>query len=214
MAGQRRNRAGSETRAAILECAIAAILDHGINGLTLQDVARRAEISYGNLTHHYPSRDLLITAVLDGLELRYQEGFGAFAQATASDPASPVDRLIDWLLDDAVTRETAGIFLELWACATRDPIVAVRVNRLYDAAVDACIHALGVSPSATGAQGLREALYLLGTVVEGSSALFSARGAEPDLYRAFRRDALALLRPLLADRLASARAAAAGTALS
>lgn len=206
MTSVRHNRAGSETRAAILDCAVGVILDHGIGGLTLQEVARRADIKYGNLTHHYPSRDQLMTAVLDSLEARYLEEFGAFALSIADAPGSPVEYLLGWLLDDAVTRETAGIFLELWASATRDPQVADRVNRLYDQAVDACIRALGACPSADTAQPLREALYLLGTVVEGSSALFSARTGDAALYRAFRRDALLLVKPLIEQRLAEARA--------
>jgi hypothetical protein len=56
---------------------------------------------------------------------------------------------------------------------------------------------------------LREALYLLGTVVEGSSALFSTRTGDAALYRAFRRDALLLVKPLIEQRLAEARAGSA-----
>lgn len=202
----RQNKAGQETRAAIVESAIAVILDHGINGLTLQDVARRAEVKYGNLTHHYPNRDALVTAVLDALETRYLERFHSFAATITTHAGSPVEALLRWLLDDAVTAETAGIFLELWASSTRDSQIAERTQRLYDEAVEACIAALGVAPAAKAAQPLREALYFLGTVVEGSSALFASGRRKPEVYQAFRRDALAVLKPLLEQRLADARA--------
>lgn len=201
----RQNRAGHETRAAILESAVAVILDCGIAGLTLHDVARRAGVKYGNLTHHYPTRDALVTAVLNALEAQYLERFKAFAASIGDHEGSPVEHLLNWLLDDAVTAQTAGIFLELWACSTRDPQIARRVHGLYDQAIEACIAAFGVSSEHTSAQPLREALYFLGTVVEGSSALFAAQTRDPSIYRAFRRDTLAFLKPLIEMRLAGAR---------
>jgi len=201
----RRNKAGDETRAAILGSAIAVILDHGIAGLTLQEVARRAGVKYGNLTHHYPSRDALVTAVLNALEAQYLERFRAFAASIGDHEGSPVAHLLDWLFDDAVTAQTAGIFLELWACSTRDARIAARAHCLYDQAIEACITALGVSRHQTAAQPLRDALYFLGTIVEGSSALFAAQTRDPAIYAAFRRDALAVVRPLIEQRLAQAR---------
>ncbi|AMK26295.1 hypothetical protein V475_21180 [Sphingobium baderi LL03] len=203
----RQNRAGNQTRSTIVESAVAVIVDHGIAGMTLQEVARRAGVKYGNLTHHYPNRATLVAAVLDMLESRYLDRFRTFAASLSDNPGSPIEPLLDWLLDDAVAAQTAGLFLELWASSTRDPQIADRVTRLYDEAVEACILALGVSPDARAAGPLRNALYLLGTVVEGSSALFAAGTRNPAVYQAFRSDALLLLKPLLEHRLEEARSA-------
>ena len=197
---KRTNRAGEETRAAIIQAAIAVLIDHGLAGLTLQDVAGRAGIRYGNLTHHYASRRDLIEAIMDAVGQGYVARFESFA-ASLTGGASDIEALLIWLLDDAVTAETAGIFLELWASARRDDDVADRVHRLYDQAVEACIIALGASPEASGTQPLREALYLLGTIVEGSSCLFASRDRDCAAYRGFRRDAMAVMLPLLDARL-------------
>ena len=43
------------TRAAILDAAALMILEHG-SGVSLADIARRAGVSKGALTHHFPHR--------------------------------------------------------------------------------------------------------------------------------------------------------------
>ena len=114
--------------------------------------------------------------------------------------------LVSFLIDDAVDPETAGIFLELWAMATHLPSVANAVNQLYDDAIDAFIEALGIRPASPRARKLRESLYVLGTVVEGTSALFANRDRKRPPWRAFRREAIAVLVPYLEQRVADAGA--------
>jgi hypothetical protein len=117
---------------------------------------------------------------------------------------SPVRALVTFLIDDAVDSRTAGIFLELWAMATHLPSVAKAVNTLYDDAIDSCIEALGIPPRSAHARKLRESLYVLGTVIEGTSALFANRDRTRPQWRAFRREAVELLVPYLEMRLAAA----------
>lgn len=52
------------TRAAILQAAAELIQHHGSQHLTLLKVARQAGISKGALTHHYPSKDLLLNDLI------------------------------------------------------------------------------------------------------------------------------------------------------
>ncbi|MBN9023976.1 MAG: hypothetical protein J0H08_18245, partial [Rhizobiales bacterium] len=79
------------------------------------------------------------------------------------------------------------------------------VNHLYDDAVDACIGALGLAPADPAVEGLREALYVLGTVVEGTSAIFGNRDRSGPPFAGARRAAIELLVPFLEARLAEAR---------
>lgn len=204
VSGKRRNKAGEETRAAIRQSAFSVLLDVGLPGLTMQEVAARAGIRYGNLTHHYSTKGALIEAVLDALEQEYVERFMSFA-LTLQDRSNAIESLLTWLLDDAVTPETSGMFLELWSSATRDSDIARRVHRLYDQAIEACIASLDVDGTRPQSAPLRSAFYLLGTIVEGSSALFASRDREAGAYAEFRRDVLRVMVPLLEQRLADAR---------
>ena len=74
--------------------------------------------------------------------------------------------------------------------ATHAPQVATAVNGLYDHAIDACIDALGLLPRTRQVVPLRQALYVLGTVIEGSSALFGSRDRRRGPWKAIRSDAI------------------------
>lgn len=203
--GIRTNRSGEVTRARIIEAAIGLMAEYGFAAITLQSVADRAGIRYGNLTHHYSTRDKLIEALLDALLERYRGQFVELATAIAQNRDRALGGIVEWLLDDAVKLETGPVFLELWAMANHMPDVARAMEALYDEAVIACVAALGVSMDAAAQSGLRDALYLLGTVIEGSSAIFSSRPRDTDIYRGFRREAFEMLVGTLESRLEAAR---------
>ena len=201
----RRNRSGEATRARVMEAAIALMAERGFAALTLQAVADKAEVRYGNLTHHYGTRDVLVDALLETLLDRYRAQFEALTATIAAAGDGSLRDVVGWLLDDAVTLETGPVFLELWAMANHMPSVAAAMEELYDEAVRACIKALGVSSEAAVASGLRDALYLFGTVLEGSSAIFASRNRDTDIYRGFRGEAFELLVGILECRLEKAR---------
>lgn len=168
------NRTGAATRAKILEAAIHVLATQGFSALTLRAVAAHADIFYGNLTHHYASRELLVEAVFEALVQRYRLAFKDMV-AEVKEGTSPVRTMVTWLLDDAVSAPTAPVFLQLWSMAAHMPSIAEGMAQLYDGAVDAFFEAFGVDPLAPEAHQLRTRLYLLGTVIEGSSAIFGTR---------------------------------------
>lgn len=201
------NRSGAATRTRILESATSVLAEEGITGFTLQAVAKSAGIHYGNLTHHYPTREVLIDGMFDFLIERYRERFRDMTEQFAAGSASIRD-VVAWLLDDAVTKGTAPVFLQLWAMACSMPDVAQGMTRLYDQAVSSFMEACGVEPHAPHTKGLRDALFLLGTVIEGSSAIFWTRDRTGRDFANTTRDvAVATLTGIIEARLAEARAA-------
>lgn len=201
----RLNRSGVATRARIIEAALAILAEQGYAELTLQAVANRAGVLYGSVTHHYKTREKLVDSMLETLLTEYRQKFEEFARTLPEGEGCPIVKLVTWLLDDSVEPGTSGTFLELWALGTHDGKVAAGANKLYDDVIEDCVAALGAERTSPKSQPLRESLYLLGTVVEGSSALFSTRDHQGSLYRAFRRDAMEVLVPLLQSRLDYAR---------
>jgi AcrR family transcriptional regulator len=196
------NRMGAATRNKILDAAIAVLAEKGFSGFTLQAVADRAEIFYGNVTHHYATRDKLIEAMLEAILERYQSRFNELVVAIEAHQGSPIRALVTWLLDDAVSPETAPVFLELWAMARHIPEVGKGLAQLYDDAVDVCMTALGVSSHAPETRRLRDSLYVLGTVLEGSSSIFYNRNRDDEIFHGYRREAVEMLVPYLEQRLA------------
>jgi AcrR family transcriptional regulator len=199
------NRMGAATRNKILDAAIVVVSEKGFSGFTLQAVADRADVFYGNVTHHYATRDKLIEAMLEAILERYQTRFNELVAAIEAHEGNPIRALVTWLLDDAVSPETAPVMLELWAMSTHMPEVAAGVAQLYDSAVSVCMTALGVAPQSDEARRLRDSLYVLGTVLEGSSSIFYNRSRDDGLYQGFRREAVEMLVPYIEQRLAEAK---------
>ena len=205
----KQNRSGAATRAKIIEAAIAVLAEKGFSAFTLQAVADRAGVFYGNVTHHYATRDKLVEAMLEAILEGYRARFDELVVSLEAHEAGPVRPLVTWLVDDAVSPETAPLLLELWAMSSHMPEVAAGMKQLYDGAVDVCMVALKVDPHAESSKGLRHALFLLGTVIEGNSCIFSNRDRTTGLYDGYRSEAIEALVPLLERRLAEAKQAGA-----
>jgi AcrR family transcriptional regulator len=201
------NRSGVATRTRIVEAAIAVLAEKGYAGFTMQAVADGAGVFYGNVTHHYPTRDKLIDAMLEAILEEYRVRFNDLVASLETHGDGPIRPLVTLLIDDAVSKQTGRLFPQLWAMAAHLPNVAQGLQRLYDGAVDVCIQALGVDPRMESARSLREGLFLLGTVIEGTSCIFFNRDRTLPPYDGWRLTAIDALVPLLEARLADAKRA-------
>lgn len=201
------NRSGVATRARIMEAAVDVLAREGFARFTLQEVATATGIRYGNLTHHYPTRDLLVEAMFETLADAYRVRLAELAQQAGSGDAT-LREIVSWLLDDAVTDQTASVFLQLWAMSAHMPMVAKGMERLYDQAVEGFLEAYRIAPGTPEAVELRRALYLLGTVIEGTSAIFWTRDRSGQAFRETARSlAVDTLVSVIEPRLTAARLA-------
>ena len=205
MTETKHNRSGAATRTRIVEAAISVLAENGYAGFTMQAVADGAGVFYGNVTHHYPTRDKLIEAMLEAILDEYRVRFDDLIASLETHKEGPIRPLVTLLIDDAVSKQTGRLFPQLWAMATHLPNVAEGLQRLYDGSVDVCIQSLGVDPGLERAQPLREGLFLLGTVIEGTSCIFFNRDRTLPPYDGWRATAIDALVPLLEARLADAK---------
>lgn len=196
---------GLSTRARILRAALDVLIEQGFANLTIKAVADKAGIAYGNLTYHYPAKDTLITGMLELWLEDYRHELDLLLKKALKTTASPIPSLVDWLVDDAMSKRTARTFTELWAMSNQDPKIARLVNRLYDDAIDSFMRALGVDPQDKAAREFRAALYFFAVITEGSSAIFGNRPKSHPQAKAVRQTARAVLGPLLEAALARAR---------
>lgn len=70
--GQPATRDRERTRRALLEATEQLLHERG-TGFSLADVATRAEVSKGGLMHHFPTRDALVTAVVEAGLARFRD---------------------------------------------------------------------------------------------------------------------------------------------
>jgi AcrR family transcriptional regulator len=59
-----KQQASEQTRAQLITAAFSTLREHGANKLTLDAVAKLAEVSKGGLLHHFPNKEALLDALL------------------------------------------------------------------------------------------------------------------------------------------------------
>jgi AcrR family transcriptional regulator len=80
---RRRFRNADESRARILTAAVEEFAASGYRGASVGAIARRAGISQSGLLHHFPSKELLLAAVID---VRTSDHLDEYLEAVAEDP--------------------------------------------------------------------------------------------------------------------------------
>ena len=88
---------GRATRAHVIEVATRLFAEQGYDGTSIEAVQAAAGISRGSLYHHFPGKDALFWAVLEGVAARVG-GQLAAAEADAPDPVAAMRAgLLEWI---------------------------------------------------------------------------------------------------------------------
>ena len=139
----------------------------------MRRVADACRLSVGNLTYHFPSKADLAEAVMESVCARYAEKREMLRRSEAANADAWLHETITWLIEDAVSEETGGLFLELWVMAKHHDFGGQIVDRFYTTAAGWLAEIIGEHfPKAEPAAAERAAYYLL-TLSEGATVLFS-----------------------------------------
>ena len=123
--------AKGRTRAAdILDAAVRVLIEHGYHDFSLRGVAEEAGLRLGNLQHYFPSKDLLVRAMLDRVIEAYLDRFSRI-QRSGLDPQQEFRAIVGMVFIDLNTRRTTVFFPELWSLANHDRQVAAHMERMY-----------------------------------------------------------------------------------
>jgi len=125
------NTKGRETRELILRSALSIIVDEGFAAMSMRRVAAKCGIEFGNLTYHYPSRESLVTELLDAVFRAYDVYSEEIKEHRHLSPEARLVELCQWVGTEVGVKQTARLMPELWALANQDPFVAGRLNDLY-----------------------------------------------------------------------------------
>lgn len=123
---------GSETVDAILKAALDILIDEGAEGFTIRRIAARCGMKVGNVSYHFPRKEMLIQVLLDDLIDHYGRLLDAMVRKPGLTAEEQLRRFIIFCLDDIQTRQTTHLFTELWALANHDAVVADRVRAFYE----------------------------------------------------------------------------------
>ncbi|TCI60590.1 TetR/AcrR family transcriptional regulator [Exiguobacterium sp. SH0S2] len=82
------------TKQKLLDAATEIIMEHGVHQLTLEEVAKTAGVSKGGLLYHYPSKEALLTAIVERLQTEQNDLYESL-QADGHGPVEAFVRLFD-----------------------------------------------------------------------------------------------------------------------
>ena len=128
-------RPPTATRAAlqrerILEAAEKCFIESGFHAASMAQIAQTAELSAGLIYRYFDSKAMIVTAIIE----RHLETDGTCAIGRLNSPEDVCDAMLDlfecWRRGDD-PKMNAGLFLDLTAECTRDPLIA-RVVRDKD----------------------------------------------------------------------------------
>lgn len=126
----------AETRYALLDATLDALVEVGFKGTTTIEVARRAGVSVGALQGHFPTKIGLLTAAIEFALNRRIEEFQVL-MAGLDPAADKLDEAFD-LLWSMFSGPTFTATIELWVAARTDPDLAPAVIETDRQFAEAC----------------------------------------------------------------------------
>lgn len=163
-----------DTKAAsdrILDSAEVVLRRYGYAGFTTRRVAQEANMSLGNLTYHFPTKSVLVRALINRLMSSY---LGRFEDSLQM-PEGGVGALVQWLLKESVDHEAMWLFRELWAMALHDEVVRESIDDFYDELMARITIALVTAYPGSDPQAISDLVHLIAAISEGSSVIYGTR---------------------------------------
>lgn len=122
----------TETQTQILDATMSCIVRDGIEGASLRNVAREADVSLGLLSYHFDDKRSLIEAAFG----RATDRLYAATIASVADVDRPDDAVRAYIrgafTDEFLTTDYLALRLALWAIARTDTEIAAVERHLYE----------------------------------------------------------------------------------
>jgi|TARA_R110002049_G_scaffold84716_3_gene215578 AcrR family transcriptional regulator len=125
---------GQETLLKILSAARSVLVDVGYNAFTMRKIAETADMSIGNLSYYYKSKQLLLSDLLDAVIERYLRIFDDITRDKNLTDEQKMKQVICSIILDCERKETTHFFPELWALANHNEEAAAGMDLLYERA--------------------------------------------------------------------------------
>ncbi len=128
---RRRSEKGETSAYGILLAAEALLIDEGYHNFSLRKVATRANQTLGSLQYYYPSKDILVKAMLDNYIQRYLDMFERIRTSAGDDPKRQFKALVRGIVLDLNSKTTTVFFPEIWSMANHDEHASDFMDAMY-----------------------------------------------------------------------------------
>ena len=130
------------TRTAILEAAIASLVEDGYAGMTTRRIAERANVAQSTLMHHFPTRETLLVEAVSHLALRLADTALEDVDLTAARDPGRREELLDHVWRVFTSPESLAAS-QLWFAAGTEPELAAALRDLEERLTTVVLGAAG-----------------------------------------------------------------------
>lgn len=200
---------GSETVDAILKAAHTVLIDEGASAFTIRRIAAECGMKVGNVSYHFPRKEMLIQILLDELLESYDKLLENRVRQPDLTAEERLRLIVVICLDDIAGKRTTRLFTELWALANQNDFVADRVRAFYQRVHDFIgEYVAELNPALSPDQVQTVALYISASM-EGSTPFLGYQkpwAAKMPAFRAIAAHALvALAKTITPDQIDALR---------
>ncbi len=122
---------GSQTVDAILKAALHVLIEEGSTSFTLRRIAAECGLQVGNVSRHFPKKEMLVQVLLFELLSTSEEMLKTGIRDRKMPAEDALAFIITGTLDEITTKRMTHLFTELWAMSNHNPFVAERVEAIY-----------------------------------------------------------------------------------
>lgn len=160
---------GAETVDAIIKAALRVLIDEGAGAFTIRRIASECGMKVGNVSYHFPKKELLIQTLLDEIINSYKKVLERTVRQPGLDAAERLRLIIVLCLDDIGGKRTTRLFTELWALANHNEFVADRVRVFYQSVHGTIAEYVAELNPALSEQEVRLVALFISASVEGAT---------------------------------------------
>jgi len=187
-------------REALLDATVDCLVELGYANTTTREVARRAGVSRGAQTHHFPSKAELVAAAIEHVFDRQARGFRD-AFTALPEPQRTLDHAVE-LLWEIVSGPSYAAVLEVTVAGRTDPELGVVVQGMAAVLERTVVGLLAELFPALGDERVARTIIDLGfTLVQGAAVSAYAGYGDPEHTIRLVRSLAALITPERAQLL-------------
>jgi AcrR family transcriptional regulator len=160
---------GTETVDAILKAALRVLINEGAGAFTIRRIASECGMKVGNVSYHFPRKELLIQVLLDDLLDSYDKLLEHRVRQPDLSTEERLRVLIVMCLDDIARIRTTRLFTELWALANHNAFIADRVRAFYQRVHDFIGEYVAVLNPALSADEVQIVALYISATMEGTT---------------------------------------------
>ena len=154
-----------------MDCIREILIESGHHGMTMRTIADKCGISVGNVTYHFPNKNVLIEEFFSHLLEGFEESLNQFVARALPSREAVVDFFI-WRIREAASDGNKQLMRELWTMASHYPKIADVMAKTMTAAIDIIANMLATVYPHARRHELEKFVATVALFVEGSPMLF------------------------------------------